>query len=95
MATKKKDSTLLKEANGKIADLEKKIELLESDKSMYYKQKQDLEKEIESVHTALDTMYVPRKVKVGYSEQTMTVASRLFAWQCGARIKPTDKTEIE
>lgn len=95
MATKKKDSTLLREAKEKILVLEKQLESETRTKEGYLKEKRELEREVESVHSALDTMFVPRKVKVGYSEQTMTIASRLFAWQCGARVKPTDKTEIE
>jgi hypothetical protein len=95
MATRKSDKTIIKEQIAEIEKLKKDLKYAEDYKSQYQNEKNELQKELESVHTALDTMFVPRRVKVGYNETTMTVASRLWAWQAGARIKPSEKTEIE
>jgi hypothetical protein len=86
MATKS-EKTLLKEAETRIEKLEKELENVKGTKDMYFKRTTEAELEIESVHCALDAMFVPRIVKSGYSEKTMTIASRLFAWQAGAKIE--------
>ncbi len=92
MATRKKsDATLLKEATARIKELEKDLESSERTKDSYRDMSNSLQLEIESVHCALDAMFVPRSVKSGYSEKTMTIASRLFAWQAGARIEKSTR----
>jgi len=93
-ARTKSDSTLLKEATARIQELEKKLENEQASKKYSNDRADRFELEIESVHTALDAMFVPRIVKSGYSEKTMTVASRLFAWQAGARLEKQGR-EIE
>jgi hypothetical protein len=95
MAKQKALSTQLKEANAQIEKLTSELKSKSESFDTYYKMYNDSQLELESVHTALDTMFVPGKVKQGYSEKTMTIASRLFAWQAGARVEPPKKTEVE
>ena len=89
---------LQKQIDALIIEKEKLIKEVENQKSYYsraHNECNDLKHEIESVHTALDCMMVPRLVKLNtYSEKTMTIASRLFAWQSGARVKES-KMEVE
>jgi len=95
MAKEKALATQIKEANATIKELKDKLSNCESVKKMYQDKAEKAELEIDSVHCALDAMFVPRMVKTGYSEKSMTIASRLFAWQAGARIEPTSKREVE
>lgn len=94
MAKQKALSTQLKEANAKIEALEKKLVSEENSKKYVQERANKAELEIDSVHAALDAMMIPRTVKSGYSETTMTIASRLFAWQAGARLENV-KREVE
>ena len=89
MAREKAISTQLKEAKAKIEQLEKERDRHEQYEKMYRESSQKLEAEIQSVHVVLDTLGVPRKYKrEGYcGEETMPLASRLFAWTAGARVK--------
>ena len=93
--SKKSPKTVIKEQALEIEELKKKVEHLDTQKQNNWDKYMEAEKELESVHAALDTMFVPRKIKIGYQEKSMTIASRLFAWQAGAKIDPTPKTEIE
>jgi len=94
--------TQLKEAQKKIlelekniVDLEKKVKHEEDVKNAYYKEKEKLSTEINSVHTVLDCLFVPRYVVNEYGSKTeMTMSSRLFAWQSGSRLKET-KVSLE
>lgn len=87
-------TTQLKEANIEIERLNKELSNYKSYLNTERNEKEKLLLEVESVHTALDAMFVPRIVKVNYNEKTMTIASRLFAWQAGSRID-NKKTEVE
>lgn len=80
-------STQLKEAKELIKQLE-----TEQYEKMYRESSQKHEAEIQSVHVVLDTLGVPRKYKRdGYcGEETMPLASRLFAWTAGAKVKPDE-----
>jgi DNA repair exonuclease SbcCD ATPase subunit len=75
-------STQLKTAKAEIAALQEKITKLEKDvkqqsecKDMYYRQKNDLEKEIEAVHSLLDVLdgAIPRKTVPDASQEWNTV----------------------
>ena len=83
---KKADSTLLKEAQARIEELEKDLERQKGHTSMYQTKVTNLERQINSVHEALDTVGVPRYFKKDEycSKETMELAARLFAWQMGA-----------
>ena len=94
MAKEKALSTQLKEANEKIVKLESDLKSAEISKKYSSDRADKAELEIDSVHCALDAMFVPKTAKSGYSDKTMTIASRLFAWQAGARIKNV-KREVE
>ena len=94
MAKEKALSTQLKEANEKIVKLESALKNAESSKKYSSDRADKAELEIDSVHCALDAMFVPKTVKTGYSDKTMTIASRLFAWQAGARVENV-KREVE
>lgn len=87
-------STQLKEAVARaenaeedLADYKRYLESTRAERDRY-------QLEIDSIHTALDAMFVPRSVSSGYSTKDMTIASRLFAWQAGARIENV-KREVE
>jgi hypothetical protein len=90
MATRKKaDSTLLKEARVRIEELEKELEAKKSLAEMWHNKYTTLDREVQSVHTALDSVGVPREIKSpgGYcSTTTMDLTARLFAWRMGARL---------
>jgi DNA repair exonuclease SbcCD ATPase subunit len=75
-------STQLKTAKAEIAALQEKITKLEKDvkqqsecKDMYYRQKNDLEKEIEAVHSLLDVLdgAIPRKTIPDATQEWNTV----------------------
>lgn len=75
-------STQLKTAKAEIAALQEKITKLEKDvkqqseyKDMYCRQKNDLEKEIEAVHSLLDVLEgtIPRKTIPDASQEWNTV----------------------
>ena len=75
-------STQLKTAKAEIKVLEDKVSKLEKDvkqqsevKDMYYRQKQELEKEIEAVHSLLDVLEgaIPRKTVPDASQEWNTV----------------------
>jgi DNA repair exonuclease SbcCD ATPase subunit len=75
-------STQLKTAKAEIAALQEKITKLEKDvkqqsecKDMYYRQKNDLEKEIEAVHSLLDVLEgaIPRKTIPDATQEWNTV----------------------
>lgn len=75
-------STQLKTAKAEIKALEDKVTKLEKDvkqqsevKDMYYRQKQELEKEIEAVHSLLDVLEgaIPRKTVPDASQEWNTV----------------------
>jgi DNA repair exonuclease SbcCD ATPase subunit len=75
-------STQLKTAKAEIAALQEKITKLEKDvkqqsecKDMYYRQKNDLEKEIEAVHSLLDVLdgAIPRKTIPDVTQEWNTV----------------------
>ena len=75
-------STQLKTAKAEIKVLEDKVSKLEKDvkqqsefKDMYCRQKQELEKEIESVHSLLDVLEgaIPRKTVPDASQEWNTV----------------------
>ena len=88
-ARKKADSTLLKEARARIEELEKQLEYKESTVQSYRGRYEQLDREVQSVHTALDSVGVPRTIKEDgtyCSTKTMELTSRLFAWRMGARL---------
>lgn len=75
-------STQLKTAKAEIVALQEKVIKLEKDvkqqsevKDMYYRQKQELEKEIEAVHSLLDVLEgaIPRKTVPDASQEWNTV----------------------
>ena len=75
-------STQLKTAKAEIKVLEDKVAKLEKDvkqqsevKDMYYRQKLELEKEIEAVHSLLDVLEgaIPRKTVPDASQEWNTV----------------------
>jgi len=75
-------STQLKTAKAEIVALQEKITKLEKDvkqqseyKDMYYRQKTELEKEIEAVHSLLDVLEgtIPRKTIPDASQEWNTV----------------------
>lgn len=92
--TKKADSTLLREARAEIAELEKKLKAETSVKESYFKRMNAAVAEIDSVHTALDAMGVPRHVHAdGHSScygEKILLSARLFAWVAGARLAPEE-----
>ena len=75
-------STQLKTAKAEIKVLEDKVSKLEKDvkqqsevKDMYYRQKTELEKEVEAVHSLLDVLEgaIPRKTIPDASQEWNTV----------------------
>lgn len=75
-------STQLKTAKAEIAALQEKVTKFEKDvkqqseyKDMYYRQKSELEKEIEAVHSLLDVLEgtIPRKTIPDASQEWNTV----------------------
>jgi DNA repair exonuclease SbcCD ATPase subunit len=75
-------STQLKTAKAEIAALQEKITKLDKDvkqqseyKDMYYRQKSELEKEIEAVHSLLDVLEgaIPRKTIPDATQEWNTV----------------------
>jgi hypothetical protein len=95
MATRKKaDSTLLKEARAEIERLESSLKSEKMMKDTHFERANKAEAELESIHAALDTLSVPRSYpdpnSYSCGTKTLTVASRLFAWTAGARIKETE-----
>lgn len=90
MSTRKKaDSTLLKEARARIEELEKELKSSKASADMYRDRYTKLDHEVQSVHTALDSVGVPREIKSpgSYcSTTTMDLTARLFAWRMGGRI---------
>lgn len=80
-------NTLLKEAQKQIEELTKKL----ADNQRYLedsrKVQRDLENELESIHNVMDCLGVPKETGSGYSKKVMTVASRLFAWQAGVKLR--------
>ena len=75
-------STQLKTAKAEIAALQEKVTKFEKDvkqqseyKDMYYRQKSELEKEIEAVHSLLDMLEgtIPRKTIPDASQEWNTV----------------------
>lgn len=51
-----------------------------------------LRHEVDSVHASLDVLGVPRKITTESWSPDMTIASRLFAWQAGAKSKPSQQS---
>lgn len=75
-------STQLKTAKAEIVALQEKVIKLDKDvkqqseyKDMYYRQKQELEKEIEAIHSLLDVLEgtIPRKTIPDASQEWNTV----------------------
>jgi len=66
MAKEKALSTQLKEANERILELENKLKSEENSKKYVQERANKYELEIESVHSALDAMMIPKTVKSGY-----------------------------
>lgn len=90
MATSKKSpSTLLKEANKQIEELTKQLKSAEQTKDSYYRQFGEANNELESIHTALDSIGVPSVKKDRWGTETrMNASARLFAWLAGAKAQP-------
>jgi len=83
MASRKSQSTLLKEANAEIEKLKNTIKSLESSKDNAYQNWQKSQQEINSIHAALDTLPgIPgKRVKISeYENVDLTINARLFAW---------------
>jgi hypothetical protein len=80
---------MTKTEKAKFNALAKQLEEMTAEKKRYEeyysnerKAKHLLEQEITSVHAALDTLPgIPcRSIKRGYSDEELTIASRLFSW---------------
>lgn len=67
-------------AEKRIAELEQKLKTSESNKDDWYKRYAEVNREVEGIHSVLDTLGIPRKKEDnGYSpDYPLTV--RLFAW---------------
>ena len=95
-AEKAKFNLLLKE----IESLKKELESVKCNKDTWYKRAGDFEREINSIHAALDVLPgIPgKKVKLTeYQDVELTINARLFAWVSsvafGKRIKPQIEEE--
>ena len=76
-------TTQLKEAQKKIEELEKKLIYAEQQKESNWKQYQEAQREINSIHAALDTLpgITGKRARISeYQEVDLTINARLFSW---------------
>jgi len=76
-------NTKLKEALKRIEELEKELKNCKDTRDSYYNENNNLRREIDNVHAALDVLpgVVSKKVKVDdYREINLLINARLFAW---------------
>jgi chromosome segregation ATPase len=87
--------TQIKDYQKKVEELQKDIQRIEKSRDSAYEENRKLLNELNSIHAVMNCLNVPRTTRTDYGgTETMTVASRLFAWQAGANVK-NNNTEKE